>query len=628
LAESVIGMANLDDFRPQPRASVKTHFTSFVSGNHFLTPADFAAIYGLQLLYDAGFDGTGQTIAIVGQTAIVTSDLDHFRAASGLVANDPTQILVPGSGNSTIFSSDLVETDLDLEWSGGVAKGATIKFVYVGEDPNFSVWDSLQYAVDNNVAPFISTSYGFCEQGLPGGFPAIVQGWAQQGITQGQTIVAASGDQGAADCEGSGATTAAHGLAVDVPASIPEVTGMGGTAFSADAPTCSTACAPGNNPPYWLGAGTSADLIASAQQYIPESVWNDTALAGQLSATGGGLSTIFTKPSWQAGAGVPDDPHRAVPDVALTSTPNHDGYLFCSQIVNVDSQPSCTNGFRDSQNNLDIVGGTSAASPTFAAILALVNQSLGNAPPVGLAPINPRLYQLASSFPEVFNDVTSGNNKVPCTSGTTDCPSGTTQIGFSAGTGYDEVTGLGSVNGALLAQDIGAEGFTLSPNAASYQVAQGSNTTATITLTPVNGWPGGSVTYTCSDNVSESTCTGPSGAIDSSQAASFSITTKAPTARLDRPFDRSVKVFYATLVPGLLGIVFIAGSRGRRLRGVRFLGMILVLGFSTMWMGSCGGSSSGGTKDPGTPAGTYSITVTGTSGSLKSSASFLLVVVP
>jgi hypothetical protein len=152
-------------------------------------------------------------------------------------------------------------------------------------------------------------------------------------------------------------------------------------------------------------------------------------------------------------------------------------------------------------------------------------------------------------------------------------------------------------------------GFTLAATPSSYQVAQGATVTATVNLSPINGFTG-TVTYTCNDTVPESTCTGPTTATANKQV-SFTITTKAPIARLDRPFGRGgAKIFDAALLPGLLGIVFVAGSRKSSLRGVRFLGLLMVLGFSTMWLGSCGGSSSS-TKDPGTPTGTYSITVIG-----------------
>ena len=152
----------------------------------------------------------------------------------------------------------------------------------------------------HNVAPFISTSYGFCESGLPQGFPAQVQGWAQQGQAQGQTIVSATGDAGAADCDTG--TSATQGLAVDVPAAIPEVTGAGGTEFSADS---STDTAPGADPPYWAAASATADTISSALEYIPETAWTNTTLSitngGGLSATGGGVSALFQKPTWQSG---------------------------------------------------------------------------------------------------------------------------------------------------------------------------------------------------------------------------------------------------------------------------------------------------------------------------------------
>lgn len=606
MAEAVIGMSNISTFRPKPRARPVEHFTSAASGNHFLSPGDFATIYNLQPLYSAGADGTGQSIAVVGQTALITSDIDHFRSAAGLPAKNLTQSLVPNTGTSTVVSSDLVESDLDVEWSGGVAKNANINFVYVGNNQNKSVWDSLQYAVTNNVAPFISTSYGFCEQGLEQqapGFSKTVQTWAVQAISQGQTIIAATGDAGAADCESANSTVATTGLAVDVPASIPEVTGMGGTEFFGDASGTSDTT-------YWLGA-TTGDTISSAKSYIPEEGWNDTTSSG-LSASGGGVSTLFAKPSWQTGTGVPNDGKRDVPDISLSASPGHDGYLFCSQTVPGDNLPSCTAGFRDSQGNLDVVGGTSAASPTFAAILALVNQFAGHSPPTGLAPINQTLYGLAASHPTVFHDVTTGDNKVPCTTGTTNCPTGTTSIGFAAGTGYDLVTGLGSVDGFALAEAIStAPNFSLAvqPPNTTVQVRQGSAIDATVKPTAFNGFTG-SITYTCTDTIPESTCTGPSTPVDSSQSASFHITTKAPVARLERPFERGTRIFYASLFPGLLGIVFLAGSR-KRLRTMRGLGLLLTVGVSTLWLDSCGGSS-GATKDPGTPAGAYSVTVTGT----------------
>jgi subtilase family serine protease len=630
LSSAVQYVGHLNDFAPKPRAKVRPNFTSYVSGNHFLTPADFKTIYDLNGLGD----GTGQKIAIVGQSTVATSDLNNFRAAAGLpTPENVTMKLMEGTANRC--SGDEGESDLDLEWAGGVAKNASITFVFAGLGSGDtctarrdSVWDALQNALETPVAPFVSTSYGFCEQGLQAqnpGFAAAIRTSVQNGQALGVTLVSASGDAGAADCDSG--TSAKQGLAVDVPASIPETTGMGGTEFSVDSPTNppNNPMPPGGNLPFWSAAGATSDTLSSAQGYIGETTWNDTAVNGSLSATGGGASILFPKPTWQGGTGT----MRLVPDVSLSTSADHDPYLFCSEDDQQTGQivSTCTAGFRTGAGgNLTAVGGTSVAAPTFAAILALINQFLGTP---SLAPVNPTLYSVAASTPSAFHDIKTGNNIVPCTAPSTNCPTGTTQIGFSAGVGYDQVTGLGSVDGFALAQAMStAPGFTLAPKggASTLQVTQGSPITGTVHLTAINSFTG-QVTYTCTDNVSESTCTGPATAVDSTQDASFVITTKAPIARLERPFDRGSRILYATLLPGLLGIVFVASSRKRTPRSVRFLGLLMVLGLSTIWLGSCGGSSSSSTKDPGTPTGSYTITVTGTSGSLTRQTSFTLVVV-
>src|ERR1700756_840056 len=170
LASSVLAIGHLHDFVPKPRAKVRPHLTSFVSGNHFLTPGDFATIYNVAPLYSGGTDGTGQKIAIIGQSSVNTSDLNNFRSAAGLPASTVQMTVLPAT-TSTRCAGDEGESDLDLEWSGGVAKNATIIFVYAGlssgdtcaNRKGKNVWDALDYAVQNKVAPFISTSYGFCE---------------------------------------------------------------------------------------------------------------------------------------------------------------------------------------------------------------------------------------------------------------------------------------------------------------------------------------------------------------------------------------------------------------------------------------------------------------------------------
>jgi len=125
--------------------------------------------------------------------------------------------------------------------------------------------------------------------------------------------------------------------------------------------------------------------------------------------------------------------------------------------------------------------------------------------------------------------------------------------------------------------------------------------TSSSTLLPVS--------YSCSGLPSESTCIFSPTSPSSSTSISFVVQTTAPTAELRRPFDRGTRIFYAALLPGMFGIMFTLGSRKRPLRGVRLLGLIVVLGFSTLWLGSCGGSSGSGNSNPGTPKGTTTFTV-------------------
>jgi subtilase family serine protease len=606
-----------------PASEISPRFTSSISGNHFLAPDDFATIYGVQGLYGAGVDGTGQRIAVIGQSAISLTDVHNFRAAAGLPQNLPALVQVPGSGTSTVCPGDEGESDLDVEWSGAIAKNASIILVYVGlpagqtcSNRTNGAFDALNYAVNAvpQIAPIISISYGLCENtnskvGITLAQALSLQTLAQQANAQGQTIISASGDNGAADCD-SQTSSAVQGLAVDIPAAIPEVTGVGGTRFNEGI----------NSSLYWSPLNNANN--GSALSFIPEMAWNDTLDTtdnpqGFLSASGGGASIYFAKPAWQAGTGVPNDGKRDVPDIALNASPFHDAYLFCSEDgPNGTKVSTCTSGFRDGSQNLSVVGGTSAGPPTFAAILALVDQSLiasGFESAPGLGPINPMLYKLAASSPPSFNDVPTGtgsNNIVPCAKASPNCPANG-QFGFSTGPGYDQVTGLGSVNANTLAAAwAGTPTFTLQPNAATFSVVAGNSVQVTVTVHPLNGF-NSALTFTCSDPASQSTCVPPSGATTQSPVT-FNITTTAPTARLGSPFSRRGGVFYALLLPALLGILITAGQRKPTARGMRLLGLVVALGFSTLWLAACGGSSSN--KNPGTTKGTYTVKLSATSG--------------
>jgi hypothetical protein len=193
-------------------------------------------------------------------------------------------------------------------------------------------------------------------------------------------------------------------------------------------------------------------------------------------------------------------------------------------------------------------------------------------------------------------------------------------------TGYNLVTGLGSVDADRLATAwTGATppDFTVTPTAASFQVTQGSSVDATVTVNLASGFAG-PVTFTCTDPAPESTCTPPSS-IATTSNVSFHITTTPATVAARHSSDAN-RLVYALFLPGLLGLVFTVGSRRRSVRGVRFLGLMIVLGFSTLWLASCGGGSNGGKSDPGTPTGSYTITVNATSGSTTVASSFQLTV--
>ena len=219
---------------------------------------------------------------------------------------------------------------------------------------------------------------------------------------------------GAADC----ADARNSGLAVDLPGSIPEVTSVGGTEFNDSTGT------------YWNTSTSSTG--ASAASYIPEIAWNDSALDGSPSATGGGASVLFAKPSWQIGTGVPDDSARDVPDISLAASADHDGYLVYSG------------------GTLQVYGGTSVPTPTFAGMTALINQLIGGA---GLGNINPQLYALAQTSPNAFHDIATGNNvvTVPCPRRAQNCSA--TPVGYSAATAFDQVTGLGSIDLSVLSEE-------------------------------------------------------------------------------------------------------------------------------------------------------------------------------
>jgi len=359
LSPVVAGVVSLNDFKPKAHPPRKTPVQarpdaqhphpaySDEYGNHYITPGDFAIIYNTQPLLagQAGsvgkIDGTGQTIGIVGLTDINPSDNATFRQIFLPTYNANDLNVVPFStSNCSDPGLNLdyeVEADVDIQWSGAAAPGATIAYV-----PCDQLTTSAQYLVESNIASMISVSWLSCEPAMAQTYNTVSYNqffanlW-QQAAAQGVTVFVAAGDNGSAGCDEFRAPPwdvprAFNGYAVNGFASTPYNVAVGGTMFNE-----------GGNSSYWSSTNYSTPVsnlpFTSALSYIPETTWNESASLGllaQIVAGSGGVSACYAKPPWQTGPGVPgSDPpvslpfvagcpnvtgqHRYLPDVSLSS---------------------------------------------------------------------------------------------------------------------------------------------------------------------------------------------------------------------------------------------------------------------------------------------------------------------
>ena len=457
LTPVVAGIASLHNFKSRPQSilsqtnftretsfgSVAPQFTA-PSGDHALSPADYAVIYNINPVYQAGINGQGTTIAVVARSNIKVQDVIDFRHNFGLSNNAP-QIVLNGPDPGDLGGGEEAEAVLDASWSGATAPGATVKLV-VSASTNAAdgVYLSEAYIVDNNLADIMTESFGTCEANFTQAQAAAMSALAEQAAAQGITYAVAAGDSGSAGCDNPDTETYATGpLSVNALASTPYTIAVGGTQFTDYTPY----------PPSWNSTNSASG--GSAISYIPEVTWDETCLLDYCPAIwagGGGVSRLFSKPSWQTGVpGIPNDGVRDVPDVSLTSAV-HDPYLICL----AGSCRATTSG----QIRFAGIAGTSASTPSFAGIMALVKQKMG----ARLGQADYTLYRLAatenfsqcnatgSSNPAancIFNDITSGGNNVPGQFSASN---------YMAGTGYDLATGLGSLNVANLVNQWGNAG--------------------------------------------------------------------------------------------------------------------------------------------------------------------------
>jgi Pro-kumamolisin, activation domain/Bacterial Ig-like domain (group 3) len=495
-----------------------------------LGPYDFATIYNVLPLWNSGVNGTGQSIAIVGETNINIQDISDFRSLFGLTANNPQVIL---NGPDPGIQADETEADLDLEWSGAVAPNATIDFVVSQSTETTAGIDlSAVYIIDNNLAPVMSESYGGCELALGTAGNQFYNALWEQAASQGITVFISAGDNGSAGCDNFDAHSPApaeFGLQVSGFASTPYNVAVGGTDFNDF-----------SNPATYWSTTNNSTTQASAKSYIPETTWNSSCTnaifgtvgystnpetncndsritpyfdvplggSGGMSActTPSGLNTGscsggYTKPSWQTGTGVPNDGKRDIPDVSLFASNGflNNFYIICqSDVAGPCSLQSPYTSFLG-------IGGTSASSPAFAGIMALVNQQTGERQ--GNA--NYVFYKLAAKQSDascnssngsgsscVFNDVTSGTNEMPCAAGSPNCTTSAGDqygilTGYNAGTGYDLATGLGSVNANnLVTQWNSANGLPSTTTLNSLTpttITHGQPVTFSVTVKPQSG---------------------------------------------------------------------------------------------------------------------------------------------
>ena len=424
----------------------------------FVDPADAAIIYDTpnKLLNPAysgtSYDGTGISIGIVGVSDLTTADVANYRMAflgesSGSV-NLPTVVV---DGNDPGLNGAGTEALLDTEVAGGIAPKAKLYF-YTSADTDLSsgLMNALFRALDDNVVSILSMSFSNCEADLGTSGNQVMLEASEQAAAQGITLTVSAGDNGSAGCDDFDTQTQATlGFGVNGFASTPYAIAVGGTDFD----VLSTSFATNVN----NATSGTAPYYATALKYIPENPWNDSTSvnatyssniplknsqgSGNIIAGSGGVSSVYSKPSFQTSL-TPQDGFRDLPDVSFLAGNGlyNASWVLCSDNVTdgVTSQnyTECqtTNGQFTGGTVFGGAGGTSAAAPAFAGMLALVAQAHGSASDnYRLGQADDILYQLAQSkYSTVFHDITTGNNSVPCTSGSPDCGSNGFLSGYNA----------------------------------------------------------------------------------------------------------------------------------------------------------------------------------------------------
>ena len=389
-------------------------------------PFQYHRAYDLGPLYRRGLNGKGQTIAIVDSFGYqhIRGELKAFDKAFHLPPPPSFKIIQPAgpvpaydpTARPSMFGW-AIETSLDVEYAHAMAPKANIVLVEtpvaetLGTGGFPAIVKAENHVVDHHMANVITQSFGAPEIGFPSkasilGLRTAYENAARHGVS----VLASSGDAGptgpnSLDSQGFAATFFLR-RTVNWPASDPLVTGIG---------------------------GTQMHLNAAGNHTSPDSVWNDTALFGSPSASGGGRSAVFSRPFYQHGVGHLRG-RRGVPDISMSAAVDGAALVFLD--AKVGAGPA---GFY-------LIGGTSEASPLFSGVVAIADQWAGH----GLGLLNPAIYRLLAHNAAGIVDVTQGTNTVTFPQG----GSTHTVKGFNARHGYDLSTGVGTVDAAKFVPEL------------------------------------------------------------------------------------------------------------------------------------------------------------------------------
>jgi subtilase family serine protease len=362
------------------------------------TVDEIASLYGFNAIYGAGDEGAGQTIGLLELEGNFPSDISAYQSCYGTSANVSDVTVDGGPPAPSRANQDGLETALDAENLIGLAPKAGLA-IYQAPNDATGPYDAYRAMITSSSRPnVISTSWGECERDLGATAAAAENTLFEEAATQGQTIVAASGDSGVQDCFGDN-TSSQAAPAADDPAAQPFVTGVGGTSIASASP-------------------------------LAQSVWNNGPHGA--GATGGGTSIFWPMPSAQSSAGAGLGVINAESSATCFNT-------YCREVPDVSADADPSTGYvvyygdPTQSSPWTAVGGTSGAAPVWAALIALANASSSCTAPVGFA--NRMLYGAADvGSATYFNDITAGNNDWLGLDGGR----------FAALPGYDEATGLGT----------------------------------------------------------------------------------------------------------------------------------------------------------------------------------------